>query len=678
MKDNGLTPAALDQMSLMDLITAAERAKTEGGVTAAIGLYEAWLALNGDQPLAHLAYFNLGVAQNEAGAAMQAARTFRDGVRAKPDFAPLRLNLGRALENLGQPKAALEQWRQGLEALTAVTGEAVERRGLLLTQSARLLQHHLQDEAAEPLLTEAIDLDPHHEAAVREWLGLRTRACKWPAIAATSRVSAERQRGSMWPLTLAALADDPLFQLARAFTHARHEFARPTRAQLTSVQKARKTKTTNRVRIRIGYVSSDLREHAVGLGLTQVFEKHDRARFEVHVYYCGIERDDPTKARIRAAAEHWLDISRMSDEQAALQIAGDGIDILVDLNGYTKFARTAVFALRPAPIQVNWFGYPSTMGTPYHHYLIADEAIVPHGDEIFFSEDVLRLPCYQPNDRLRSIAERTPTRAEFGLPDDSFVFCSFNATQKLTQRTFDLWLTILKAAPGSVLWMLEGTKETNDRLSQYAQMAGVEPKRLIWAQKLPNPEHLARYPLADLFLDSFPWGAHTTASDALWRGVPILTQTGRSFAARVCTSLVRAAGAPELACETEREYVGKALALAENRPALEALKARLRAARDSSALFDIDRLVRALEGLYGEMAKREAQGRTPRPDLTHLEIYHDIGVKLDIEATNRLGRDAYLQTYRDALEEIDMHDPLSPDSRLWRESAEERRIATGG
>jgi len=677
MKEAMFEPAAIMPMSLQDLVNATEHARAEGGVAAVISLYEIWLAFNGDKPLAYIGYFNLGVAFNEAGDATKAARAFREGLRIEAAFTPLRINLGRALENLGLPKEAVDQWRMGLDTLAGVTGEAVERRMMLLTQSARLLQHHQRDDSAEPLLTEAIDLDPHHEAAVREWIGLRTRSCRWPAITATSRVSVERQRNYIWPLSLAALADDPLFQLARACCHARTEFPRPGAAQLARVRDARRPKPTGRGRIKIGYISSDLREHPVGYGLTQVFEKHDRARFEVHVYYCGIEREDATKARIRAAAEHWLDISQMSDDAAAMQIASDGVDILVDLNGYTKFARTAVFSLKAAPVQVNWFGYPSTMGTPYHNYLIADEAIVPYGDEIFYSEEVLRLPCYQPNDRLRAIAA-APKRVDFGLPDDAFVFCSFNAPQKLTQRNFDLWLSILKAAPGAVLWLLEGSKETNERLSRYASEAGVDQNRLIWAPKLSNADHLARYPLADLFLDSFPWGAHTTASDALWLGVPILTQTGRSFAARVCTSLVRAAGAPELACETEDEYLVKALELFQRREVLAGLRARLRVARDNSTLFDIDRLVRALEGLYAEMFKREAQGRTPRPDLTNLEIYHEIGVKLDIEATNRLSRDAYMQTYRDALAEIDAFDPIAPDRRVWRaDEAVERLAATG-
>ena len=255
----------------------------------------------------------------------------------------------------------------------------------------------------------------------------------------------------------------------------------------------------------------------------------------------------------------------MSDEQAALQIARDGVDILVDLNGYTKFARTRLFSFRPAPVQVNWFGYPATMGTPYHHYIIADAAIIPEGDEIFYSEEVARLPCYQPNDRLREVAKTTPKRSDFGLPDDAFVYCSFNSTHKLTQRMFDSWLMILASTPGSVLWLLKATEDANARLRTYAAEHGLAPGRIVFAEKVTNPEHLARYPLADVFLDSFPYGAHTTCSDALWMGVPVLTLQGRSFAARVCASLLAAAGVPELAAANENEYRGKAIVLYHNR-----------------------------------------------------------------------------------------------------------------
>ena len=242
------------------------------------------------------------------------------------------------------------------------------------------------------------------------------------------------------------------------------------------------------------------------------------------------------------------------------------------------------------------------MGTPYHHYLIADPIVVPASHEIYYSEEILRIPCYQPNDRKRSVAERPPTRAEAGLPDDAFVFCSFNATQKLTRRTFERWITILTQVPNSVLWMLKADDETMERLQHYAEERGIARERIVLAAKLANADHLARYPLADLFLDAFPYGAHTTAADSLWMGVPVLTLTGRSFAARVCTSLVNAAGIGEMACESEAKYVAKAVELANDRAQLEGVKQRLKSGRPTSLLFDTNRLARALEGLYAQIS----------------------------------------------------------------------------
>ena len=655
----------LAQLGLAELISFVEAARAKGEIDEATELYECWLALNAKSPQAFAAYFNLGTLLGAAGKPLQAIRAYHECVRIKPDFLQARLNCGRALENAGRPREAYEQWRAGFNSLPQVNGDAIGNKCLLLIQSARLLEHHVDDAGAEKLLEQVIDIDPHHVEATRQWIGVRTRLCRWPAIVSSARTSVKEKLATIWPLTLATLSDDPMFQLARAHMHARSEFAPPNPPVVKAIKEARVPATSKR-RLKIGYVSSDFREHAVGLAMTQVFEKHDRSKIEVFAYYCGIDRDDPIRRRIVAAAEHWVDINTMSDEDAALQIARDGVDILVDLNGYTKFARTRLFSFRPAPVQVNWFGYPATMGTPYHHYIIADAGIIPEGDEIFYSEEVARLPCYQPNDRLREVAKTMPSRSDFGLPDNAFVYCSFNSTHKLTQRMFDSWLMILASTPGSVLWLLTATKDANARLRTYAAEHGLAPERIVFAEKLANPEHLARYPLADVFLDSFPYGAHTTASDALWMGVPVLTQQGRSFAARVCASLLASAGVPELAAANEVEYRVKAAVLYHNRGVLEALKQRLTAARENSSLFDIGRLVRSLEGLYVEMAKREAKGRTPRPDLTNLEVYHEVALDLDLDAVNAMSREAYFEAYRLALETADARYPLAPDSRLWR------------
>ena len=425
-------------------------------------------------------------------------------------------------------------------------------------------------------------------------------------------------------------------------------------------------------RLRIGYVSSDLREHAVGFLSCEIYGLHDRASVEVFAYYCGPEADDPVQARIRAGVDHWADINQLTDRQAAARIADDGIDILVDLNGYSRDGRLGLFALRPAPVVVNWLGFPGTMGTPHHHYLIADPVVLPPGHERYVTERVKRLPaCYQPNDRNRAVAAHRPGRAEAGLPEGAVVFCCFNGSQKVNHFTFRRWMRILAAVPDSVLWLLSGSEGGDARLRQAAADHGIAPERLVFADKRRNPEHLARYNLADLFLDTAPYGAHTTASDALWMGVPVLTAPGRAFASRVCASVVTAAGLPELVCDSFEDYVARAIELGRDRAALAALRAKLAANRDACALFDTPALVRGLEALYREMWAEHEAGALPRPDLVNLDCYREIGLEEDHEHPAPAGRQAeYEDFYRTRLAYRDQLAALPPDTRLWtREDA---------
>jgi predicted O-linked N-acetylglucosamine transferase (SPINDLY family) len=407
-----------------------------------------------------------------------------------------------------------------------------------------------------------------------------------------------------------------------------------------------------------------LREHAVGFLTSEIFELHDREKVEVFAYYCGIPGEDSTKARIRSTVDHWCDIAAMPDKEAARRIVDDGIDILVDLNGYTKDARTKLFALRPAPVIVNWLGYPGTMATPYHNYIIADDFIVPPGSEIYYAEKVLRLPCYQPNDRKRVIA-RAPTRAEAGLPDDAFVFCCFNGMQKISRFTFDRWMEILRAVPRGVLWLLTGSDETNERLLQRAEQQGIARNRIVFAPRRANPDHLARYVLADLFLDTTPYGAHTTASDALWLGVPVLTVPGRSFPSRVCGSLVKAAGMEEMLCTSPEDYVRRAIQLGTDADLLRALKQKLAERREDCTLFATGLLVSSLEQLYAQAWQDYTQGNLPTPDLANLEIYHEIGCDLDHEGTEFLTLPDYAGLYRQKLAARHALYPVPADHRLW-------------
>jgi predicted O-linked N-acetylglucosamine transferase (SPINDLY family) len=297
---------------------------------------------------------------------------------------------------------------------------------------------------------------------------------------------------------------------------------------------------------------------------------------------------------------------------------------------------------------------------------VADPIIIPPGSEAYYSEKVLHLDCYQPNDRRRTVSPRKPTRAEAGLPENAFVFCCLNGTQKLTTITFNRWMEILRRAPGSVLWLLTGTAETNERLRELARAQGIEPERLVFAEKKANPDHLARYVLADLFLDNMPYGAHTTAADSLWMGVPVLTLPGRSFAARVCASLVTAAGVPDTICKDGDDYVAKAVALANDPAHLASLKQRLLDGRATSLLFDTPRLVRDLEGLYWRMYEDFETGNLPVPDLTNLDIYHEIGMELDLENVESMSDEAWQATYRDALSLRNDFSPLKTDTRMWR------------
>ncbi|MDR3415221.1 MAG: hypothetical protein P4L83_03455, partial [Nevskia sp.] len=370
----------------------------------------------------------------------------------------------------------------------------------------------------------------------------------------------------MSPLSMAAYTDDPMLQLAAGWNYNRRDVGAPG-VPFPSLAEARREG-----RLRIGYLSSDLREHAVGFLMAEVFELHAREEVETFAYYCGPPATDALHQRFRDSAEHFIDLAGMDGATAAARIAADGIQILVDVNGYTREGRTKLLALRPAPVIVNWLGYPGSMGSPYHHYIVADETIIPPGDEIYYSEKVLRLPCYQPNDRQRAVAPPRQDRAAAGLPEDATVFCCFNGLHKITRFTFARWMRILDGVPGSVLWLLGSNEVPHQRLREAAAAQGIAPERLVFADKLAHPDHLARYPLADLFLDTTPYGAHTTASDALWMGVPVLTFLGRSFPARVCASLVRAAGMPELVCETAEDFVATAVRLGCDRERLAALR----------------------------------------------------------------------------------------------------------
>jgi len=651
------------ELPIGELIAAAQALTQAGQPDQARQLYQVWIAMNAEHPLLFIAHFNCSTLMQALGDAAGGEIALRSALAASPDFAPARINLGSALERRGAVKEALTEWQAGVERLAAVSGDAVDYKVTLLKQISRVMGDNQMHEASETALLQALDLNPEQRDVLEQYGAVRLAQCKWPIAQISPKTSRRSFISRFHPLSACAYADDPLMHLGVAKRYV--EALTPIESINTQFDRRDTAIETSR-RLRIGYVSSDLRSHAVGYLMAHLFESHDPNAIEVFVYYCGIPADDVINQRVKAVAEHWTDIRSMSDDEAAAAVAADGIDILVDVNGHTREARLGVFARRPAPIIVNWLGYPGTMGSPYHHYIVADENVIPPEMEHYYSERVLRLPCYQPNDRRRVVDPTTPTRAEMGLPDEAFVFCSFNAAHKVTRYSFERWLEVLRQTPNSVLWLLDYNTETNARLRAYASANGVDGERLIFAPKIANPRHLARYPLADLFLDTVPYGAHTTASDALWMGVPVLTLMGRSFASRVCGSLVRSAGLPELVCNTPEEFVARGIALAgPDRLSLRAYRERLIANRDICTLFDTPLLARKLEALYVTMRDEYLAGALPQPNLANLDSYLEIGVGYDHDATEIGVSAEYEALYRAELAKRHHHRPMQADGRLW-------------
>ncbi|CAN7624921.1 glycosyl transferase [Pararhizobium sp. LjRoot255] len=666
-----LDVARIHSLSLAELFQFAEGRSAAGQRAEAAEIYKVWIAFNEAHPFLHLVYFNYSVTLRQLGDVAGSIHALRACLKLDPRFGQAHINLGRAFEDSGLATQAIQQWRSFVEITGESTADRVMHRLMVLQHIGRVMENAGLLEEAETALWQAIELRPDKTEAGQHWSALRQRQCRWPILAPSDHVSLGHLLDAMSPLTLACYSDDPLFQLAKAYRYNKSFVGRPDTSGFA--RKTPKQKSGTGERLRVGYVSSDLRDHAVGFALREVLELHDKESVEIYAYYCGEPvASDATQTRMKNAVDCWRDIATLSDVEAARQIAGDDIDILVDVNGYTKHARTKIFAYRPAPVIVNFCGYPGSMGSPFHQYMITDARIVPPENEIYYSEKVLRIPCSQPVDRKRVIAEK-PSRAEAGLPEGAFVFACFNGMQKITESTFAQWMQILIAAPGSVLWLLTGSDNVDQHLRQAAEKAGVAPERLIFAPKAPNAKHLARIALADLFLDTFPYGAHSTAADALTVGLPVLTFPGKSFAARFCHSIVAAAGVPELICRGPEHLIETATGFAKDPQSLKKVRESLQAKRQISELRDIPALARRLEELFWQMQAQSERGETPVPDLRNLDIYYEIGADLVQDNTAFSDDRTYRQRYLEKLAAWNDYEPIPNDNRLWTQAAASKR-----
>lgn len=546
---------------------------------------------------AALAALNEGLALDPARPGLLSARTLaltalrrddeavvaaRAALASDPENPPVFSALAVSLQRLGGFSEALAAIDQ---AVAAAPREPAYRghRAALLT-----LLNRPADAARD--LEALFELHPSHPRLAGDLMWARRQTCDWREDAALDMlVKADLKLGRPGVAPFAALA---LFDLAVLHRRCAQLSAPPSLpAPVWPVRPPGD-------RIRIAYLSSDLHEHATARLLAGVLEAHDRSRFEIFAVSYGPETGGAMQGRLRAACEHWIEARRLSDAEIALKCREQGLDIAVDLKGYTQDGRPGVLAHRAAPVQVSWLGYPGTLGA-HADVVLADAVTIPPGAEANWSEAVLRLPHYQPNDALTP-AIPPPSRAEAGLPEGARVFCCFNNPAKITPEVFATWMEILRAAPESVLWLYAGAPEAAHNLLAHAREAGVAPERLIFADPAPHDAHLARHALADLVLDTWPYGAHTTASDALRMGVPVLTLPGESFASRVGASLATAIGMAELIATSKADYVAKALVLAAD----QTLKLRVAEAVRRSTLFDPVAFARSLETAYAALVRR--------------------------------------------------------------------------
>ncbi len=594
----------------------------------AVASYDRALALDPGQADAH---FNRGMALSRLRQHEAALASYDEALVRRPEYAEAYNNRGVVLADLRRYDEALASYRAALH-LKPAFAEAWNNQGIAqaagkqfqaaqesYAQAARLkpdspeihrnlggafgdLKRHAD---ALRSYARALELKPGFEFLYGDWLHTKLQLCEWDGLAGDFAGLYERiERGepAAAPLVVVGTPASLALQRRAAETCVRVKHAADGRLGAIAEWPPHE-------RLRIGYFSADFREHPVSDLVVELFERHDRSRFHLTGFSFGPDTGDTMRARVAAALDRFVDVRDQSDEEVALLARALEIDIAIDLTGFTRDARPGIFALRAAPVQVNYLGYPGTMGAAYIDYLIADATVIPDAHRPHYAERIVLLPdSFQPHDTRRPVADRRFTRKELGLPRTGFVFCSFNNNHKFTPDTFDDWMRVLRAVDDSVLWLREYNAGVADALRREAERRGVAAGRLVFAPRMPQAEHLARHRAADIFLDTLPYNAHATASDALRAGLPVLTCLGETFAGRVGASLLHALGLPQLVAATREAYVERAIELAMDPAQLHWLRAKLAEARTTAPLFDIARYTRHIESAYAAMeARRRAQ-----------------------------------------------------------------------
>lgn len=605
--------------SVTDKLVQAIVLQNQGMLDAAAKLFNEILELDINNAAA---LYSLSVIELNSGNSTEALKLCERGIQYNPGFAPLRSIHGALLQGMGNKEGALSSFDAALEIqpdfveVLLNSGvllrsmfkhkEALERFNKILSINPNhvgalgncgiILTEFKQSEHAIAMFERLIKINPDYDYALGLLFYERMHICDWTDFEATTRkIVEEVHLGKRACKTLAFMStsENASDHLLAAKIFAQHYCPKNPKSLWQGER-------YHHDKIRLAYVSPDLREHPVGHLMAGIFEHHDKSKFELIAISLGIDDNGRLRARMLNAFDKFIDAREMGSEQIAQMMRDMEIDIAVDLGGYTSDTRTDVFAFRPAPVQVNYLGYPGTMGTEYIDYILADRHIIPPEHQQFYTEKVAYLPdAYLPTDSSVSISERTPTRSECGLPETGVVFCSFSHDYKISPPLFDVWMRLLTQVPGSVLWLMSRGETSQRNLRKEAELRGVDPSRIVFATRVPMVEdHLARYRQADLFLDTHPYNAHTTAADALMAGLPVVTYMGNSFPSRVAGSLLHAIGVPELVTHSLGEYEALALRLAQAPALLAEYKTKIAANKTTHALFDTKGFCFNLEAAY--------------------------------------------------------------------------------
>jgi predicted O-linked N-acetylglucosamine transferase (SPINDLY family) len=569
--------ADLAGMSFESLVSTVEQAQN----AADIALYRGWLEANaGNSPHLFAGWYNLGASLAKHGDRTNAAIAYRNALALKPDFHPAAVNLGLSEEATGDTEAALATWQRALQPAAAQT--------ILLNHIGRVCERLGRLEEAEVSLQRSLLLDPAQPDVIQHYLHIRQRMCRWPVLADLPGLSAEEQQKSCGPLGILALTDDIAAQRETAAGWIQRKTERVA-------QHLAPAGGYNHARIRLGYLSSDFCRHAMSFLVAELFEQHDRTRFEIYGYCSSPEDGSDTRARVIAGFDHHRIIRHLSDADAAALIRADEIDILIDLNGLTSGARLQILRYRPAPVQATYLGFIGPVPVPELDYLLCDSYVIPPEDTALYQPKPLSIgTTYQANDRMRDVGAPA-RRSEAGLPDEAFVFCNFSNHYKITPALFAAWMTILRATPGSVLWLAPDNSASPEALRQAARDAAIDDTRLIFTGRTDPATYLSRMRLADLFLDSFPYNSGTVASDALRMGLPLLTLRGRSFASRMAARLLDLMGAQDGIATSFDDYVARAVELAIDGEAYRAFRRRFTADAWAAGIGNVETFTRQLE-----------------------------------------------------------------------------------